>query len=421
MKENGKRFRTWRILPFVLLVLLVFSTAGCDYVFNLPADTSSPDTSAEDIPGIEDETTTPDPDQTKGEEDTLPGDETEDSSEEETTRAPETDEQGNVLTYIDPLTGLRDTVNVTGIRPVALVFDNVSAAAPQSGISKSDILIETMVEYGISRLIGITNDYLDADGKGTLDVFGPIRSTRHYMVSISQAFDPLMVGAGYSPQGYAIIKNLNLDYIDGVHDRYSLQGFYRDVERYQNNGYEHSLMITGKGITKLAEYNTYSYKQKTADAFNFIEEGKNMYLAGGAAKHVILKYSLYQQVQLVYSSTTGTYYRYHFGDQPHLDAENGEQLNFKNVLILFAPTRNIEGDTEGRIDVTMTGSGDGYYISDGRYVAIRWSRATDTSELNITGLAGEKITLNRGKTFITVVNSSLKGTPSIELNYKLGN
>lgn len=420
MKQNSKGFRTLRIMPFILLVMLILSTVGCDYVFDLSTDTTFAETTVEDIPG-KDETTSPDPDQTKPGDETGSSVETEETTVGETTIPPETDEQGNILTYIDPLTGLRDTVNVTGVRPVALVFDNVSAAAPQSGISKSDILIETMVEYGISRLIGITNDYVDANGNGTLDVFGPIRSTRHYMVSISQAFSPLMIGAGYSPQGYEIIKNLNLDYIDGVHDRYALQGFYRDVDRYQNNGYEHSLMITGKGITKLAEYNSYSYKQNTTNAFNFIEEGKNMYLAGGASTHVILKYSLYQQVQLVYSSTTGTYYRYHFGDQPHLDAENGEQLNFKNVLILFAPTRNIEGDTEGRIDVTMTGSGDGYYISGGRYAPIKWSRGSDTSELNITGLAGERITINRGKTFITVVNSSLKGTASIELNYKLGN
>ena len=49
-----------------------------------------------------------------------------------------------------------------------------------------------------------------------------------------------------------------------------------------------------------------------------------MYLAGGSATHVILKYSLYQQVQLVYSASAGTYFRYQHGDVPHLDAENGE-------------------------------------------------------------------------------------------------
>lgn len=419
MKEHKKDFRLVRILALIAILALSFQIVGCDYVFGLISDTTTGGT-GEDIPASGDATTEPSPDAT-GPEDTTSPEVTETLVPDETTKAPETDEQGDLITYIDPLTGLRGTTDVSNVRPVSLVFDNVSVAAPQSGISKMDILIETMVESGISRLIGITNDYLDSEGKGTLDIYGPIRSTRHYMVSISQAFDSLMVGAGYSPQGYEIISRLGLDYIDGIHDRYALQGFYRDVERSQNDGYEHSLMITGKGITDLAKQNSYSYTENTAEAFNFIEEGKSMYLSGGAATHVILKYSVYQQVQLVYSSTTGTYYRYQHGDVPHLDAENGEQLNFKNVIILFAQTSNIEGDTEGRINVGVTGSGEGYYISDGRYVPIRWSRQSDTAELVITGMGGERISVNRGKTFISVVNSSLRGTSSVELNFKVSN
>ncbi len=420
MKEHKRDFRLVRILALIAILALAFQIVGCDYVFGLISDTTDSGGTGEDIPASGEATTEPSPEVTDPEATTSP-DDTEPIVPADTTKAPETNSDGEIITYIDPLTGLRQLTDVSNVRPVSLVFDNLSVAAPQSGISKMDILIETMVEAGISRLIGITNDYLDSDGKGTLDIYGPIRSTRPYMVSISQAFDSLMVGAGYSPQGYEIIKNLNLDYIDGVHDRYALQGFYRDVERSKNDGYEHSLMITGKGITDLAGVNYYSTSQNTANAFNFIEEGKSMYLSGGAATHVILKYSVYQQVQLVYSSTTGTYYRYQHGDVPHLDAENGEQLNFRNVLILFAQTSNIEGDTEGRLNIGVTGSGDGYYISDGRYVPIKWSRANDTADLILSGLGGERITLNRGKTFISVVNSTLNGTSSVELNFKVSN
>lgn len=409
-----------RILTLLLLSTLLFCTVGCDYIYGLGEDITSPDeTDAETI--APDETTVElSPDETLPDGTSAPVD-TGTLPPEETTKAPETDEQGQIITYVDPLTGLRNTKNVSGVRPISLIFDNVSIAAPQSGISKMDILIETMVEGGISRLVGITNDYLGDDGKGTLDIYGPIRSTRPYMVSLSQAFGSLMVGAGGSPQGYEIISKLGLNYVDGVNDRYALQGFYRDVERYKSDGYEHSLMVTGKGITDLAATNAFSIASNTGNAFNFIEEGKQMYLSGGAAKHVILKYSLYQQVQLVYSSSTGNYYRYQHGDVPHLDAENGEQLNFRNVIILFAQTNNIAGDTEGRLNVQTTGSGEGYYISDGRYVPIRWSRANDTAELVITGMGGEKLTINRGKTFISVVNSSLKGTSSVELNFKVSN
>lgn len=417
MKEHKKEVRILRLLALLLCAVLVFPMLGCDYVFSLLPDQSSPETTGEDI-GPDESTSDPIA-ETASPDDTLDPDNTEDTAPEETTVPPETNEQGEIITYIDPLTGLRVTEDYSQVRPISLIYDNISVAAPQSGISKMDILIEMMVESGISRLIGITNDYLGSDGEGTLDIFGPIRSTRPYMVSFSQAFNTLMVGAGGSPQGYEKIAALGLNYVDGVNDRYALQSFYRDVERYKNDGYEHSLMITGKGIVKLAQFNSFSLTGTNNNAFNFIDEGKSMYLSGGAATHVILKYSLYQQVQLVYSASSGTYYRYQHGDVPHLDAENGEQLNFRNVLILFADTRNIEGDTEGRLNITVTGVGDGYYISDGRYVPIRWSRISDTSELVISGMGGEKLTINRGKTFISVVNSSLKGTPSVELNFKV--
>ncbi len=418
MKEH-RRNRPWRLMALFAVFAMLLSSVGCDFVWSLGEVTSGDDTGAETAgPG---EDTTLSPDVTTSPDGTTDSNATDTLPPEETTTPPETNEQGEIITYIDPLTGLRQTKDSTKVRPVSLIFDNVSIAAPQSGVSKMDILIEVMVESGISRLLGITNDYADTVGSKTPDIFGPIRSTRPYMVGLSQAYGALMVGAGGSPQGYEAIRRLNLEYLDNERDRYAAQYFFRDVERMNNDGYEHSLMISSTGISKLAQANSYSLTKDVPSAFNFLEEGKSMYLAGGAAAHVILKYSLYQQVQLVYSSTTGTYYRYQHGDVPHLDAENGEQLNFKNVLILFADTNNIEGDTEGRLDIRTTGTGEGYYISDGRYAPIRWTRASETGELIITGMGGESLSVNRGKTFISVVNSSLKGSSSIELNFKVSN
>ncbi len=417
MKEH-KNLRLLRILSLLAVCAMIISAVGCDYDFGLTTDSSS-EVSGEDIDNSTASTTEPSPDSTVPDGTDDPNS-TDTEEPVDTTTPPETDEQGNIITYVDPLTGLRGTVNQTNVRPASIIFDNLSVAAPQSGISKMDILIETMVESGISRLVGITNDYIGADGKGTQDVYGPIRSTRHYIVSLSQAFGALMVGAGGSPQGYEAIRNLGLEYLDNERDRYAGLCFYRDVERLNGDGYEHSLMATGMGIEKLAAQNFYSTAKKIDPVFNFVDENKSVYLGGGAANHVILTYSIYQQVQLVYSNSTGTYYRYQHGDVPHLDAENGEQLNFKNVLILFANTSNIVGDTEGRLDIQTTGSGTGYYITGGRFAPVKWSRTSDTSELVITGAAGEKLAFNRGKTFISVVNSSLKGTSAIELNFKIG-
>ncbi|MCQ2353668.1 MAG: DUF3048 domain-containing protein [Clostridia bacterium] len=407
-----------RILAAVLLSVLVLTAVSCD---NGEVPIIDPGTTAPQTENVPPNSTVPD-DTSAEPEDTTEKKPADSSSEPEITSSPLPESSsGPAETYIDPLTGLRTERDLTYVRPVSLVLDNVSAAAPQSGISRSDILIECMVESGISRLIMFTNDYGEANEEGGLEVYGPIRSTRHYMVSLSQSVKSLMVGAGYSDQGYGAIKNGGYDYIDGVHDRYALSGFFRDNARIREKGYEHSLMITGKGIEKLAAIYKYPTTNSSATpmAFNFVTEGKEVVLTSGAAYHTILRYSSYQEVQLIYSSLTGTYYRYQFGDKAHLDAENGEQLNFKNVFVLFAKQEKLEGDTEGRLDVGVTGGGSGYYISGGRYAVINWSRAGEDKPFEFMTPEGLPLSINRGTTFISVVSDSLKGTSSIELNYAL--
>ncbi len=320
----------------------------------------------------------------------------------------------NTKLYTDPLTGLKLPTDYSKSRPVAIAIDNLSSTAPQTGIGRADILAEVMVEGGISRLILITNKY------SASEVYGPIRSVRDYMVSFSTAFGSLMVGAGYSPTGYTAIKDNSLDYIDGTHDRYALYGFFRDPVRYSQTGYEHSLMISGQGIKTLAAYNNYPITvSSVSQAFKFGNPNKPVSLGGGTSTHCILTYSVFQQVQLIYSRKENSYYRYQYGTKPHLDAETGEQIHFTNVFILFADQSKIQDDTEGRLSVTLTGSGTGYYLYGGKYSEIRWTRESDLSPFSFTTTEGAALTVNCGNSFISVVDSALKGTDAVVLNYKV--
>lgn len=342
---------------------------------------------------------------TGGDTTTSPGDVTTEPA--QTTVVPE-------VTYTDPLTGLEDTTDRRRIIPIALVLDNLSAAAPQSGISRADILLEVLVEGGITRLIMITNNY------GGSEVYGPVRSIRHYTVSLGQAFGALTVGAGGSPMGYTMVKSLGIPYLDGVNGAYSGLGFYRDKTRMEKAGAAHSLMTSGERLLSFAARNGWSTESQTEirPVFNFAGDDDAAFEGRGEATHVCIPYSASQYVQMIYSRQTGTYYRYQLGDRAHIDAENGEQLNFTNVLILFAQTSAIPDDTEGRLDVVTTGEGSGYYVSGGRYLPIKWSRIGDTSSFIFTDDAGNVITIAKGKTFISVVPTGIEG--QIELNYRAG-
>lgn len=332
-----------------------------------------------------------------------------DNTSTQTVDTPGTDPSQPVTMYVDPLTGLEGEKDLRRVIPVSVVLDNLSAAAPQSGISRADILIEVLAEGGITRLIMITNDY------GGSEVYGPVRSTRHYIVSLSQAFGTLLVGAGGSPLGYTMIKTLGLPYLDGVNDRYSGLGFYRDPDRMAEAGASHSLMTSGERILRLAEKHEWTTVTSSdiRPAFNFIGGGQNF---TGVSTHICIPYSNSQYVQMIYSPSEKKYYRYQHGDRAHLDAENGEQLNFTNVFVLFAETESIADDDEGRLDVVTTGEGNGYYISEGGYIPIRWSRIGDTSSFIFTDEGGAMIGINKGKTFISIAPKWIEN--QVELNYR---
>lgn len=419
MNRNSKAIRII-VRAFTMLVLLGLVTAslsGCfltDLIFGGDTEeeitTRTPGTSSPDVTGSPDN-----PDDTTG----TPGSSSVDTQGEYPIDT--TSESGDVTTadpnrtqYADPMTGLYFDKDYSKVRPVSICIDNLSTCSPQSGVGRADILIECMVEGGISRLILITNKYSGSE------VYGPVRSTREYIVSLCQSFGTLMVGAGYSPTGYTIISENKLDYIDGTHDRFALSGFFRDVTRYNESGYEHSLMITGQGIKALAAHNDFSILSngKTPSAFNFAAVGKKAPMTGGDATHVILTYSTFQQVQMIYSRKENAYYRYQYGAKPHLDAETGEQLNFTNVFVLFADQSKIPDDTEGRLQIALTGSGTGYYVSGGKYSAIEWRRESDLSPFTITS-GGAPVTVNAGKTFISIVDKAKEGTEDVVLNYRV--
>ena len=53
--------------------------------------------------------------------------------------------------YVSPAIGQR--------RPVAVMLNNIQAAVPQAGIANAGVVYEAPVEGGITRLMGIFEDY----------------------------------------------------------------------------------------------------------------------------------------------------------------------------------------------------------------------------------------------------------------------
>ena len=67
-------------------------------------------------------------------------------------------------------------------RPVAIMFGNTTDALPQYGVGEADVLYECLVEGGLTRLMGIFDNYSDAPK------YGSVRSCRLYYAHIAKEY-----------------------------------------------------------------------------------------------------------------------------------------------------------------------------------------------------------------------------------------
>ena len=305
--------------------------------------------------------------------------------------------------YINPLTGLPCSEEVSKQRPAAIMINNIHTALPQEGISGADVLYECLAEGGITRLLMVTQDY------ASLGVVGSVRSSREYYLDFAQNHNALYFHAGGSNKAYTEIAQRKIDNFDGLY----LSMFYRDPWRLQNFALEHTLVITGEGMVNAIKYRgkTTQQKEDFANPFSFNTENKAP--NGNAANCVYLPFSYYQKPYLKYDETTKTYKRWQY-DAPHIDKTNNKQLEFTNIIVLFASHTGAL-DSSGHIDVTTTGSGDGYYISNGKYVSIKYYKADEDTPIKLFNADYSDLQINKGKTYIAIFPTANKS--SINMNY----
>ena len=310
---------------------------------------------------------------------------------------------------INPLTGLEAAYDVSGSRPIAVMLNNIHEALPQIGIGKADILFECLAEGGITRLMGVYSEY------EKLGIIGSVRSSRPYYIDFAQMFDAVYCHAGGSEDAYSQLSSRGINNIDGVRGD-PLGVYYRDQDRLNRGySYEHTLMTTGEGIVSTIDH--YGYRTDLRNGFEypfeFAEWGKEVEVGNEKALHVYLPISYYQNVDYIYDEENSVYLRYQYDGESHIDGETGDQLTFKNIIILFCNTAAY--DDYGRLAVTTTGSGNGYLVSEGKYTKITWSRDSIDGNLTLTdSSSGGTIVINRGKTAINICSASIE--QSVEMN-----
>ncbi len=300
---------------------------------------------------------------------------------------------------LNPLTGEAGfPESAAGMRPVAIMVNNINAALPHRGLSEADVLYEVAVEGGITRMLAVFAD-LDA-----IPSVGPVRSARHYYTDLAAPYNALYVHFGGSAPGKAAIQNRGIDNIDGL--IYGTTAFTKDSWRAQNRGVEHSYFIDGAAIRSVAEQRGYALDGETTAPLSISQQKITPEQPSGG---VYVKFSGYTNSEFIWNPDTGLYEKKRNGE-PHIDENNGETLAFANVLILVTDITSYDG---GDLREVALNGGSGWLFTGGGFEPVSWSKGSYQNPFSFTRQDGSAAQGNVGPTFIALIDDSMAGSVAI--------
>ena len=279
-------------------------------------------------------------------------------------------------------------------RPYAVMINNqVTARNYQSGLTDAYIVYELIAEGGVTRYIALFKD------KNT-ERIGSVRSSRHYFLDYALENDAIYVHWGWSPQAKKDISALGINNINGLSD----SAFYRDQELLNNGvALEHTGFTTMENLKRSASNRNYRQESDKKLLLNYVVGDVDLSEKEDAkqAKKVVIDYSGYVEDKYVYDEENKYYLRY-VNDKENVDYATKKQLHFKNIITYQVYNATISGDHKGRQQFDNIGSGEGYYITNGYAVKIKWSKSSREAQTVYSYMDGKEIDVSDGNTFIQI-------------------
>lgn len=277
-------------------------------------------------------------------------------------------------------------------RPIAVMINNNHSAWPHAGLQKSFLNYEIVAEGGITRIMALFKDVDD------VEKIGSVRSSRPYFLDYVLENDAIYVHWGGSDEAYSDISSLGLDHIDGM--TYEGKYFFRDRSggrAYEHTGFTKMSMIK-EGISNLGIKTTTT----NGNVFKYSVDEIDLSTMEGAIKadNILIDYSYYHDTSYTYDEMRKVYLR-SMSDEPHVDAVTNEQYTAKNIITYKVRNRSI--DSYRRQKLENTGSGEGYYITNGYAVPITWEKDSRSSKtIYKYASTNEEIKLNDGNTWVQI-------------------
>ena len=298
--------------------------------------------------------------------------------------------EADPVLFKNPLTGIADlSEDKTDDRPVAIMINNITTAQPvQAGLNRADIVYETEVEGGITRLLAV---YQDVSKVGKI---GSIRSARYPYVDLALGHDAIYLHHGQDNTYCAPHLN-DIDDINISTNNYGIR---------ISNGLasEHTLYTEGSKLWNGLVKDKVKTERGISTAWaSFADESSPIALENTAST-VSVPFSASYKTVFKYDAASGVYTRY-FGSTLRKDYSTGETTEVKNVFVLLTTIKNYP---DGYHRQVLLNSGDGYYCTGGTYTPIKWSKGAATNGFKFTKADGTELSVNAGSSWVCIADKN---------------
>ncbi|MBF4160066.1 DUF3048 domain-containing protein [Nocardioides acrostichi] len=287
-----------------------------------------------------------------------------------------------------PLTGLRVAKQQSAAQhhPVmVLKMDNTSSSAPQKGLGSADMVVEELVEGGLTRLAAFY--YSKIPG-----VVGPVRSMRASDIGIVSPVHGAMVTSGAAPVTIRRISGAGIRFFNE-----GSKGFFRDTSRSA----PYNL------FTNLSQTATLVATKKAVRPPNYLPWGRASKLPKGAPARSM-------QATFSYGHTTSWAYEDGHYRNTNTNAAQGDQFLADTVLVL-----RVQVGDAGYLDPAgnpvpethLVGKGSAMLLHRGRVVQAQWAKKSLGSRLTLS-VRGKPLRVPPGHTWLELVPAAT-GTVTI--------
>lgn len=302
------------------------------------------------------------------------------------------------------LTGEYVPVDVGNKRPVAIMLNNIKVAVPQAGIANAGVVYEAPVEGGITRLMGIFEDY------GSMEKIGSVRSCRTYYVNYAQEFNAIYTHFGQAVYAVDLLNSPGIDNISGLAKQKGagdISGyagediFYRTTDRKS----PHNVYTSGEQLAKAIEKNGYStdFREDYKGHYQFAKVGETVSIENGTAATMLKPHYAVNDPWFEYNAEDGLYYRFEYGDK-QIDQLTNEQLTYKNVILQYCKWENY--DDSGYLNIDTVTGGAGKFLTNGQVIDVTWKKDSEFAPARYYDVNGKEIKLNTGKTWVCIVQDT---------------